>query len=311
MDMFELITILMAIATMCALGYVGSRILLFGHVKSEDVESDLPVARAAQSPGKKVLRELKPMARSPASRLRAKLRGRQSTVRSHSPTTQTIGAIAYQRCTTAIPAIDCDRVTSSLLIGSHPMDNKEIEELRSVGITAILSLQTDEDLRERGIEGERKAASAANLTFRNVPVRDFDAADLQQKLPNCVMVLDRMFKAGHTVYLHCTAGVKRSPPSQPPTCTGAWHGRSSGHWLTCARSAIALPTPKLSAAPNGREWNLGTRGAGSPEPERNISTLKRRFACLALSLSTTSTGVDLPNPHLIWPFRPGLLSAVL
>jgi len=50
-----------------------------------------------------------------------------------------------------------------------------------VGITAILSLQTDEDLRERGIEWERKAALAASLTFRSVPVRDFDVADLQQE----------------------------------------------------------------------------------------------------------------------------------
>ena len=53
--------------------------------------------------------------------------------------------------------------------------------MRSVGITAILSLQTDEDLRERGIEWERKAALAASLTFRSVPVRDFDVADLQQE----------------------------------------------------------------------------------------------------------------------------------
>ena len=151
------------------------------------------------------------MARSRARRLGTKRPGLQSTARSHSPTTQTIGAIACQSFTTVIPAIDCDRVTGSLLIGSYPIDNKEIDELRSVGITAILSLQTDEDLREREIEWERKAALAANLTFRSVPVRDFDAADLQQKLPNCVIVLDRMLKAGYTVYLHCTAGVKRSP----------------------------------------------------------------------------------------------------
>ena len=164
-----------------------------------------------QSPGKKALPQRKPIARSSASRLRTKLPGLQSSVRSNSPTTQTTGAIACQSFTTIIPAIDCDRVTSRLLIGSYPMDNKEIEELRSVGITAILSLQTDEDLREREIEWERKAALAANLTFRCVPVRDFDAAELQQKLPKCVIVLDRMLKAGHTVYLHCTAGVKRSP----------------------------------------------------------------------------------------------------
>jgi len=152
------------------------------------------------------------MARSRARRLGTKRPGLQSTARSHSPTTQTIGAIARHSFTTVIPAIDCNRVMSSLLIDSYPMDNKEIEELPAAGITAILSLQTDEDLREREIEWR-----AANLIFRSVPVRDFDASDLQQKLPTCIgpdcgmMMLDRMLKAGHTVYLHCTAGVKRSP----------------------------------------------------------------------------------------------------
>jgi len=113
--------------------------------------------------------------------------------------------------TISLPVIDCDRVTDHLLIGSYPLDNKDIEELRSLGITAILSLQTEEDLGERGIQWEEKTALAANLTFRSVPVRDFDTADLQQKLPNCVVLLDRMLWAGHTVYLHCTAGANRSP----------------------------------------------------------------------------------------------------
>jgi protein-tyrosine phosphatase len=208
--MFGLITIAMAIATLGALGYVGFRVLLFGLVKPEDVESNLRVARS-QLPDEKVFVKRKPVARSVASKLGAKLPSLQSPVRSHSPTTQTFGALACQNSPTVIPTIDCDRVTSSLLIGSYPLDSKEIEELRSVGITAILCLQTDEDLGERGIEWERNATVTANLTFQSVPVRDFDAADLQQKLPNCVVLLDRMLKAGHTVYLHCTAGVNRSP----------------------------------------------------------------------------------------------------
>ena len=83
--------------------------------------------------------------------------------------------------------------------------------MRSVGITAILSLQTEEDLGERGTAWEEKAALAANVAFQNVPVKDFDIADLQRKLPKCVVILDRMLKAGHTVYLHCTGGVNRSP----------------------------------------------------------------------------------------------------
>ena len=107
--------------------------------------------------------------------------------------------------------MDCDRIASNLLVGSCLLDRKEVEELCLLGVTAILSLQTDEDMGKRGIEWEEKAALAVKLAFQSVPVRDFDTADLQRKLPECVMALDRILKAGHTVYLHCTAGTGRSP----------------------------------------------------------------------------------------------------
>ena len=105
----------------------------------------------------------------------------------------------------------CDRITENLFVGSCLLDTNEIAELRSLGVTAILSVQTEEDMGERGIEWEKKAALAAKLAFRNVPVRDFYTADLQRKLPECVQALDRMLKAGHSIYLHCTAGTGRSP----------------------------------------------------------------------------------------------------
>jgi protein-tyrosine phosphatase len=107
--------------------------------------------------------------------------------------------------------MNCGRIAENLLVGSSPLDEGEIESLRSLGITAILSLQTEEDVGKDGIEWEQRAASATNLTFRNVPVNDFDKADLRRKLPQCVLTLDEMLKAGHVVYMHCTAGVSRSP----------------------------------------------------------------------------------------------------
>ncbi len=107
--------------------------------------------------------------------------------------------------------MDCDQVTDNLFVGSCLLDDKDFEDLRSLGITAILSLQTPEDMGERGMEWEERAALNANLAFRSVPVRDFDTADLQRNLPPCVAVLDHMLKAGHAVYLHCTAGTGRSP----------------------------------------------------------------------------------------------------
>ena len=90
--------------------------------------------------------------------------------------------------------MDCDRITSNLFVGSCLLDGKEVEELRSLGVTSILSLQTEQDMGERGIEWEEKMALATKLAFRSVPVMDFDAADLQRKLPECVMALDRMLQ---------------------------------------------------------------------------------------------------------------------
>lgn len=104
-----------------------------------------------------------------------------------------------------------DRVLPNLFVGPDPRAVEDFEELRSRQITAILSLQTDEDLRDRGAGWEKKSASAAGLAFRIVPVIDFNSADLQRKLPDCVSALDEMLKAGQTVYVHCTAGVSRSP----------------------------------------------------------------------------------------------------
>ena len=87
----------------------------------------------------------------------------------------------------------------------------DLEALRSLKVTAILSLQTTDDLRDRGVEWEEKAGAGGGLDFLNMPVTDFDSADLQHKLPECVKALDQMLKAGHSVYVHCTAGVSRSP----------------------------------------------------------------------------------------------------
>jgi protein-tyrosine phosphatase len=104
-----------------------------------------------------------------------------------------------------------DRVMPGLFVGPDPREEADFDALRAVKITAILSLQTKDDLRDRGIEWEERSALRAGLTFRSVPVTDFNTADLQHKLPACVSALDGMLKAGHSVYVHCTAGVSRSP----------------------------------------------------------------------------------------------------
>ncbi|MBZ5723217.1 MAG: dual specificity protein phosphatase family protein [Acidobacteriia bacterium] len=105
----------------------------------------------------------------------------------------------------------CASVLPSLFVGPDPRSEEEFQQLKALNITAILSLQTDEDRRDGSIESERAAATEAGLGFCSVPVEDFSHADLQLRLADCVAALERMLRQGKTVYVHCTAGVSRSP----------------------------------------------------------------------------------------------------
>ena len=105
----------------------------------------------------------------------------------------------------------CDCVVPHLFIGPAPLDSDDFQQLKALNVTAILSLQTDEDGQEGAIENERSAAIEAGINFTNLPVTDFDRLELLWKLPKCVAAVERILAAGDTLYLHCTAGVNRSP----------------------------------------------------------------------------------------------------
>ena len=111
-------------------------------------------------------------------------------------------------------AMNFDEILSNLIVGSCPRDRSDIEWLkRNLGITAVLSLQTDHDLAQWDIDWEamESAYQTSGLQIRRVPVKDFNANDLERKLPACVKTLDELLRADHTVYVHCTAGMNRSP----------------------------------------------------------------------------------------------------
>lgn len=102
-------------------------------------------------------------------------------------------------------------IQPNLWVGPDLREDENFRFLRALAITAILSLQDDGDRGADGIESERKAAVNAGMVFENVPVKDFSMADLQLRLPACAAALERLVSQGHTVYVHCTAGVARSP----------------------------------------------------------------------------------------------------
>ena len=110
--------------------------------------------------------------------------------------------------------MNLSQVQPRLFVGSCPTSTDDIDHLKAeYGITAILSLQTDNDLDYWDMDWKRLELHCHELGIkvRRVPVRDFDGLDLRKKLSQCVQELDALLKDGGTVYTHCTVGAGRSP----------------------------------------------------------------------------------------------------
>ncbi len=110
--------------------------------------------------------------------------------------------------------MDYNNITPRLWIGSSPRGVDEINHMVSEArISAILSLLTDQDLERFGVDGLHIQSHCfrRGIELHRMPVKDGDSEDLREKLPDCVLRLDRLLASGHTVYLHCAAGIERSP----------------------------------------------------------------------------------------------------
>ncbi len=109
--------------------------------------------------------------------------------------------------------IDYDQIFPELMIGSYPQSEEDVRQLHESGVTAVLNLQTDADLDYLGVDWPALEAAywKYGIQLRRVPIIDHDPIDLREKLPQAVRTLSQLLAAEHTVYVHCTAGVGRSP----------------------------------------------------------------------------------------------------
>jgi protein-tyrosine phosphatase len=108
--------------------------------------------------------------------------------------------------------INHSRILKNLIVGSCPVLRKDVRILEEEGVTAVLNLQTDDDFVYWGIdwEGLKRTYDESRILALRYPIRDFDVAHLRVRLQGGVDLLDEMLK-NHTVYLHCSAGINRSP----------------------------------------------------------------------------------------------------
>lgn len=108
--------------------------------------------------------------------------------------------------------MDFDQILPKLYVGSYPRVG-DIDKLNRHGITAVLNVQSDEDLEYLGLDWSEMRARyfALGMEVRRVPIIDFNDDDLRDKLPEAVQALNELVDEKHDVFVHCNAGVNRSP----------------------------------------------------------------------------------------------------
>lgn len=111
-------------------------------------------------------------------------------------------------------SLNWGEISPRILIGTCPMRPADLGRIQAAtGVSAVLSVQHDDCLAYWGIDYGEMCEHGAGLGLRmeRRAMRDFDVADQREKLPGAVAALARLQAEGHRTYVHCTAGLGRSP----------------------------------------------------------------------------------------------------
>ena len=108
-----------------------------------------------------------------------------------------------------------ENATFDIILGSYPLYEVDVERMENGGrISAVLSLQSNEELAQRGVdEHEVRAWYKQHHISQYVrrPVDDLGTPeDYADALFDAAVQLDRLREQRHRVYIHCTAGQSRA-----------------------------------------------------------------------------------------------------
>lgn len=109
--------------------------------------------------------------------------------------------------------INFDLIQARVYVGSGPINEEDVARLKQMKITAVISLQTDEDLLARDTDWQKlKAWYADNeINAQRFPIKDFDETDMTAKIGQPIVLLNDFLNDGQRVYIHCNTGICRAP----------------------------------------------------------------------------------------------------
>jgi hypothetical protein len=99
-------------------------------------------------------------------------------------------------------------------VGTQPTKESDIDRLRDVeGVTCVFNTQQDKDMEYWKVDFEsvKRHMKKRDVKLERYPFVDFSADSLRDGLPAAAAALDASLRDGDVVYLHCTAGMGRSP----------------------------------------------------------------------------------------------------
>lgn len=148
-------------------------------------------------------------------------------------------------------------VGDGLWVGPCPDSPERIKVLRTQGVTGLVNVQTDNDLASLGMGWPLlwRFLMGQGIASQRHPIEDFDDLALVRGLPGAVAVVAEMRESGRVTYLHCTAGINRSP-----TVAIAYLVQHHGYSLDAAWDQV---TGRRDTVPNRaalERWNALRKG---------------------------------------------------
>ncbi|XP_028717035.1 laforin isoform X2 [Peromyscus leucopus] len=155
------------------------------------------------------------------------------------------------------------RILPNVWLGSCPrqLEHVTIKLKHELGITAVMNFQTEWDIIQNSSGCNRypepmtpdtmmKLYKEEGLAYIWMPTPDMSTEGRVQMLPQAVCLLHALLENGHTVYVHCNAGVGRSTAA---VCGWlhyviGWSLRKVQYFVMAKRPAVYIDEDALARA---------------------------------------------------------------
>ena len=112
-----------------------------------------------------------------------------------------------------VPDFTPDAIEDGLWLGREPRSPEDFASLRDLGVTDVLSLIPEDEAQSTGVHPNIafRIAMSCGMALHRVGIVDFSHGDLVRNLPLALDRLSSLRARGRRVYVHCAAGLNRSP----------------------------------------------------------------------------------------------------